>query len=99
MSDLTFIKINIEKTLDYHHFILVYYGDMIFIFIFYFMQRQQIFRSKKIIGYIKIKWNKIQVMVPTMIKTPLPPLVMTNDMNIVYCNKPPMFIVYTYFFG
>ena len=45
MSDLTFIKINIEKTLDYHHFILVYYGDMIYLFIF--MQRQQIFRNKK----------------------------------------------------
>ena len=37
MSDLTFIKINIEKTLDYHHFILVYYGDMIYLFIYLFL--------------------------------------------------------------
>ena len=78
MSDLTFIKINIEKTLDYHHFILVYYGDMIYLYfsLFIFMQRQQIFRKKKKIGYIKIKWNKIQVMVPTMIK---PPSSTSND--------------------
>ena len=35
MSDLTFTDINIEKTLDYHHFILVNYGDMIFFFFFF----------------------------------------------------------------
>ena len=47
MSDLTFIKINIEKTLDYHHFILVYYGDMIYLFIYLFLCKGKKFLEKK----------------------------------------------------
>ena len=46
MSDLTFTDINIEKTLDYHHFILVNYGDMIY-FILFFLFKGKNFLGKK----------------------------------------------------